>query len=45
LLPGGDAGNRYMDLSRISSELGFSPSIGVEGGLAEYVDWLRTHPQ
>jgi UDP-glucose 4-epimerase len=45
LLPGGDAANRYMDLSRISSELGYKPTIGVKGGLAEYVDWLRSHPQ
>jgi UDP-glucose 4-epimerase len=45
LLPGGDVGDRYMDLSRTTSELGYQPSIGVEAGLAEYVDWLRTHPQ
>jgi UDP-glucose 4-epimerase len=41
---GGDAANRYMDLSRISSELGYAPKIGVEKGLAEYVTWLRSHP-
>ncbi len=41
---GGDATDRYMDLSRISSELGYKPQIGVERGLAEYVAWLRTHP-
>jgi len=45
LLPGGDADNRYMDLSRISTELGYQPEFGVERGLAEYVDWVRTHPQ
>jgi nucleoside-diphosphate-sugar epimerase len=44
LPPGGDADNRYMDLSRISGELGYKPRIGVERGLAEYVAWLRTHP-
>ena len=44
LLPGGDADNRYMDLSRISSELGYTPKTGVERGLAEYVTWLRSHP-
>jgi UDP-glucose 4-epimerase len=44
LLPGGDADERYMDLSRISSELGYTPKIGVEKGLAEYVTWLRSHP-
>jgi UDP-glucose 4-epimerase len=44
LPPGGDSDDRYMDLSRISSELGYKPKIGVERGLAEYVAWLRTHP-
>jgi nucleoside-diphosphate-sugar epimerase len=44
LLPGGDSVNRYMDLSRTSAEIGYTPRIGVEGGLAEYVDWLRKHP-
>ena len=34
-----------MDLSRISTELGYQPEFGVERGLAEYVDWVRTHPQ
>jgi nucleoside-diphosphate-sugar epimerase len=44
LPPGGDSNDRYMDLSRISSELGYKPKIGVERGLAEYVAWLKTHP-
>jgi UDP-glucose 4-epimerase len=35
----------YMDLGRIRSELGFEPRIGVEEGVARYVDWLRSHPQ
>lgn len=41
---GGNADNRFMDLTRISSEVGYKPKIGVERGLAEYVSWLRTHP-
>jgi UDP-glucose 4-epimerase len=45
LPPGGDADNRYMDLSRVSAELGYAPEIGVEKGIAEYIDWLKTHPQ
>jgi UDP-glucose 4-epimerase len=45
LPPGGNADSRYMDLTRISSELGYKPQIGVERGLAEYVEWLRSHPQ
>jgi UDP-glucose 4-epimerase len=44
LPPGGDADNRYMDLSCTTAEVGYRPKIGVERGLAEYVDWLRTHP-
>ena len=43
LPPGGDSDNRYMDLTRISSEVGYKPKIGVERGLIEYVEWLRTH--
>jgi UDP-glucose 4-epimerase len=45
LPPGGDSDNRYMDLSRISKELGYLPEFGVDRGLAEYVEWVRTHPQ
>ena len=44
LPPGGEAENRYMDLTRVSSEIGYTPKIGVEAGLAEYVDWLKSHP-
>ena len=33
-----------MDLSRTTSDVGYTPRIGVEKGLAEYVEWLRTHP-
>lgn len=36
---------KYMDLTRISSELGYQPKYGVAGGLTEYVEWLKTHPQ
>jgi UDP-glucose 4-epimerase len=45
LAPGGDSNGRYMDLSRTSSEVGYTPQIGVARGLAEYVEWLKTHPQ
>jgi len=44
LPPGGDSDNRYMDLTRTTSEVGYKPKIGVERGLGEYVEWLRTHP-
>ncbi|MCA1644581.1 MAG: NAD(P)-dependent oxidoreductase [Chloroflexi bacterium] len=45
LAPGGDSQGRYMDLSRTTTEVGFTPKIGVERGLAEYVEWLRGHPR
>jgi len=44
LPPGGSADNRYLDLTRISDELGYKPPTGTERGLAEYVEWLRSHP-
>jgi UDP-glucose 4-epimerase len=43
LAPGGDATNRYLDLTRTTAEIGYTPKIGVEKGLAEYVEWLKTH--
>jgi UDP-glucose 4-epimerase len=45
LPPGGDSKDRYMDLSRTTGEVGYKPKIGVERGLADYIDWLRSHPQ
>ncbi|HEV7662842.1 MAG TPA: NAD(P)-dependent oxidoreductase [Chloroflexota bacterium] len=45
LPPGGNADNKYMDISRISSELGYTPATGPLRGVVEYVEWLRSHPQ
>jgi UDP-glucose 4-epimerase len=45
LEPGGSEAPAYMDLSRLSAEVGYRPRTGVERGIAEYIDWLRTHPQ
>ena len=45
LPPGGDPDDRYMDLTRVSTELGYNPQIGVEQGLADYIAWLKTHPR
>ena len=36
LPPGGNANSRYLDLGRISSELGYRPQIGTERGLGVY---------
>ena len=43
LEPGGD--QTYMDLSRTTAEAGYTPEYGVERGVADYIDWLKTHPQ
>lgn len=43
LPPGGNAEGRYMSIDRVSSELGYKPKYGPEKGLAEYVEWLRSH--
>ena len=37
--------NPAMDLSRISSEVGYEPEYSIERGIAEYIDWLRDNPQ
>lgn len=34
--------NRYMDIARIAG-LGFSPRYDIADGIADYVDWVRTH--
>jgi len=36
--------NAYMEITRIKEELGYQPKYDVERGVAEYIDWLRTHP-
>jgi UDP-glucose 4-epimerase len=45
LPPGGSDSPTFMDLNRMSSEVGYLPKIGVERGIAEYIEWLGTHPQ
>jgi len=36
--------NAYMDISRIKEEVGHRPQYDVEQGVAQYIDWLRQHP-
>jgi UDP-glucose 4-epimerase len=43
LQPGGESS--HMDLHHITEDVGYTPRIGVEQGIAEYIDWLRSHPQ
>jgi UDP-glucose 4-epimerase len=45
LQPGGSESPTYMDLSRATQGFGYQPKYGVERGVAEYLEWLRTHPQ
>jgi UDP-glucose 4-epimerase len=37
--------NPYMDISRAREDLGFAPQYDIQRGVAEYIDWLRTHPE
>ena len=45
LAPGGDEAPTFMDLSRISADVGYQPKIGIERGIADYISWVRTHPR
>ncbi|HEY3061676.1 MAG TPA: NAD(P)-dependent oxidoreductase [Chloroflexota bacterium] len=45
LAPGGAESPTFMDLSRTTSDVGYTPKIGVERGIADYINWLRSHPQ
>jgi UDP-glucose 4-epimerase len=37
--------NPVLDLSKSKEDLGYVPEYKVERGVAEYIDWLKTHPQ
>ena len=41
----GNARNPATDLSRIKVDVGYEPEHTLETGIADYIDWLRTHPQ
>jgi nucleoside-diphosphate-sugar epimerase len=41
--PGGST-NPATDLGR-AAEVGYKPEHTLEGGIAAYIEWLRTHPQ
>ncbi len=45
LEPGGAEKPTFMTLDRTTAEIGYQPKYGVERGIAEYIEWLRTHPQ
>jgi UDP-glucose 4-epimerase len=33
--------NAYMDISRLSGELGYKPKYTPESGMADYIAWLE----
>ena len=37
--------NAYLDIARLKQEVGYQPQYSIERAVAEYVDWLRTHPE
>ena len=48
-LRGGEAPGRkpagYMDLTCIRQDVGYEPEYDLRTAIAQYVDWLRTHPE
>jgi UDP-glucose 4-epimerase len=37
--------NAYMDNTRIREEMGYRPEYTIDQAIAEYIDWLRNHPE
>jgi UDP-glucose 4-epimerase len=37
--------NAYMDNARIREEVGYRPEYTIDQAIAEYIDWLRKHPE
>jgi UDP-glucose 4-epimerase len=35
----------YMDISRAEREVGYRPEYDIKRGVAEYIDWLKHHPE
>lgn len=44
-LPAGGEPGGWMDVARLCEDAGYAPAYDVGRGVAEYVDWLRSHPQ
>lgn len=43
--PLGTPKDNYLDLFRVRGEFGFTPSYPIDKGIADYITWLRSHPQ
>lgn len=43
--PRGAPKNAVLDLTKSREDFGYAPQYNVERGVAEYMEWLRTHPE
>ena len=37
--------NAYMDITRLKQSVGYQPQYTIERAVAEYIEWLRKHPE
>ena len=37
--------NAYLDMTRIKEEVGYRPQYDIKRGVAEYINWLKSHPE
>jgi len=35
----------YLDMTRIKEEVGYRPQYDIKRGVAEYINWLKSHPE
>lgn len=42
--PRGDQGDTSLDLTRIKNDVGYVPEYDINRGMAEWIDYLKTHP-
>ena len=48
LTPGTSPRNRptpHFDITRLREDTGFSPKYDIDSAVAEYIGWLRDHPE
>lgn len=43
--PRGNPRDNYLDLTRVREEFGFEPHYPVAEGIADYLTWLKSHPE
>src|SRR5262247_703914 len=37
--------NAFLDITRIKEEVGYRPQYDIKRGVAEYINWLKSHPE